>query len=137
MANCVQQGQEKLKLNISTLLLCLCAVHVMCDQKKWSSKNEHEWIGAGLKNEVKKNERTMFVGTKTISIFLCKERHGLCFGLTAFKYTSIVIQKLNRILNIRYNKKKPSSCGGWQTWKQNISTWKIKTKILNVNSIEW
>jgi RNase H-fold protein (predicted Holliday junction resolvase) len=74
--------------------------------KKLSSKNEHEWIGAGLKNEVKKNERTMSVGTKTISIFLCKERRGLCFGLTAFKYTSIVIQKLNQILNIRYNKKK-------------------------------
>lgn len=56
MANCVQQGQEKLKLKISTytLLMCLCAVHVMCDQKNSSSKNEHEWIGAGLKNEVKK-----------------------------------------------------------------------------------
>ena len=128
-------GKTKTK-NINSTLVSMCGT---CNvwSKKWSSKNEHEWIGAGLKNEVKKNERTMFVGTKTISIFLCKERHGLCFGLTAFKYTSIVIQKLNRILNIRYNKKKPSSCGGWQTWKQNISTWKIKTKILNVNSIEW
>ena len=74
--------------------------------KKWSSKNEHEWIGAGLKNEVKKKWTNNVCWNKNLSIFLCKERHGLCFGLTAFKYTSIVIQKLNRILNIRYNKKK-------------------------------
>ena len=51
--------------------MCLCAVHVMCDQL--SSKNEHEWIGAGLKNEVKKNERTMFVGTKTYQFFSAKK----------------------------------------------------------------
>lgn len=73
MANCVQQGQEKLKLKISTLLLCLCAVHVMCDQKKSSSKNEHEWIGAGLKNEVKKMNEQCLLEQKPYQFFSAKK----------------------------------------------------------------
>lgn len=72
----------------------------------------------------------MFVGTKTISIFLCKERHGLCFGLTAIKYTSIVIQKLNRILNIRYNKKKAIKL--W--WVTNMKAKYFNMKNQNQNT---